>query len=73
MSMLDYAVEPEVECLDNDPNDTEFIQASTTIGGRNAIEEYLACKMYPLAVGFGFESVPLGMTLLLKVLQGMLL
>jgi hypothetical protein len=73
MSMLDYAVEPEVECLDNDPNDTAFIQASTTIGGRNAIEEYLACKMYPLAAGFGFESVPLGMTLLSKVLQGMLL
>jgi hypothetical protein len=67
MSMLDYAVEPEVECLDNDPNDTAFIQASTTI------EEYLACKMYPLAASFGFESVPLGMTPLLKVLRGMLL
>jgi hypothetical protein len=31
------------------------------------VEEYVACKMYPLAVGFGFESVPIGMTPMSKV------
>jgi hypothetical protein len=67
MSELDYAVEPKVECLDNDPNDAAFIQATATIRGRDAFEEYVACKMYQLAAGFGFESVPLGMTPVLKV------
>jgi hypothetical protein len=67
MSELDYAVEPEVECLDNDPNDVAFIWATATIGGRDAVEEYVACKMYSLAAGFGFESVPLGTTPVSKV------
>jgi hypothetical protein len=31
MHALDYTVEPEVECLDDDPNDAAFIQAMTTI------------------------------------------
>jgi hypothetical protein len=33
MSALDYMVEPEVECLDDDPNNAAFIQVTTTIGG----------------------------------------
>jgi hypothetical protein len=49
MSELDYAVEPKVECPDNDPNDASFVRATATIGGRDAVEEYVACKMYPLA------------------------
>jgi hypothetical protein len=32
MGKLDYVVEPEVECLDNDPNDAAFIWATITIG-----------------------------------------
>jgi hypothetical protein len=67
MSKLDYAIEPEVECLDNDPNDATFVRVTTTIGGRDAVEEYLACKICPLAASFGFESVPLGMTPVSKV------
>jgi hypothetical protein len=31
MGELDYAVEPEVECPDNDPNDVAFIQTTATI------------------------------------------
>jgi hypothetical protein len=53
--------------LDNDPNDATFVQATCTIRGHNAIEEYVACKMYPLVAGFGFESTPLGMTPVSKV------
>jgi hypothetical protein len=64
---LDYAIELEVVCPDNDTNDVAFIQATATIGGHDAVEEYVVCKMYQLAVGFGFESVPLGMTPVLKV------
>jgi hypothetical protein len=73
MSELDYAVEPKVECPDNDPNDASFVRATATIGGRDAVEEYVACKMYPLATGFGFESVPLGMTPMSKVESPLLL
>jgi hypothetical protein len=58
MSELDYAVEPEVECPDNDRNNAAFIRATATIGGRDAAEEYVECKKNPLAVGFGFESMP---------------
>jgi hypothetical protein len=67
MSELDYAIEPEVECLDNVPNDVAFVRATTTIGGCDAVEEYIACKIYPLAASFGFESVPLGTTPVSKV------
>jgi hypothetical protein len=59
---LDFAVEPEVECPNDDPNDVGFVRATTTIRGRDSIEEYVACKIYPLAMGFGFKSVPVGMT-----------
>jgi hypothetical protein len=67
MSKLDYAIELEVECTDNDPNNVAFVRVTATIGGRDTVEEYVACKMYPLVVGFGFESVPLGMTSVSKV------
>jgi hypothetical protein len=33
MSELDYAIEPEVECPDNDPNDAAFVRVTTTSGG----------------------------------------
>jgi hypothetical protein len=54
MSALDYTVEPEVECPNDDPNDAAFIQSTTTIGGRDAVEEFVAYKMFPLASGFSF-------------------
>jgi hypothetical protein len=52
MSELDFAVEPKVEYPDNDLDDAAFVWVSATIGGRDAIEAHVACKMYPLAVGF---------------------
>jgi hypothetical protein len=73
MSELDYAVEPEVECSYDDPNDVAFFRAAATIGCHDVVEEYETCKMYPLAMGFGFESVSLGMTHLSKVETPLLL
>jgi hypothetical protein len=67
MSELDYTIEPELECPDNDPNDVAFVWAMSTIGSRDAVEEYVACKLYSLAAGFDFESMPLGTTLMSKV------
>jgi hypothetical protein len=67
MGELDYTIEPEVECPDNDPNDAAFIQTTVTIRGRDAVEEYMAWKIFPLAASFGFESVPLGMPAISRV------
>jgi hypothetical protein len=67
MSELNYAVEPEVECPNNDPNDAAFVRATATIGGHDAVEEYVVCKMYLLTAGFDFESVPLGTIPMSKV------
>jgi hypothetical protein len=67
MGELDYIIEPEVECSYNDPNDVVFIQATVTIGGRDAVKEYTTCKIFPLTAIFSFESVPLGTTLVLRV------
>jgi hypothetical protein len=57
MGELDYAIEPEVECPDNDPNDVAFVRVTATIGGCDAVEEYVACKIYPLAASFDFEDL----------------
>jgi hypothetical protein len=38
MGELDYAIEPEVECPDNDPNNVAFIRATATIEGHDAVE-----------------------------------
>jgi hypothetical protein len=67
MGELDFAVEPEVECLDNDPNDAAFVWVAATIGGRDAIEEYIVCRTYLLASSFSFESIVLGTTPVSKV------
>jgi hypothetical protein len=67
MSELDYAIELEVECLDNDPNNVAFVRATFTIRGRDDVKEYVACKMYSMAAGFDFDSVTLGTTLVSKV------
>jgi hypothetical protein len=60
-------VEPDVECPDADPNDVAFIDVTATIGGRDAIKEFVACKMYPLGSGFGFKDMVVGTTPMSKV------
>jgi hypothetical protein len=62
MSVLDYTMEVEVDCLDTDVCDTTFIRATTMIGGRDAVDEFLACGMYPLSSGFGFKDVAIATT-----------
>jgi hypothetical protein len=45
MSVLDYVVEPEVDCPYDDVNDVAFVREPSTIGGRDTIEEFVVCKM----------------------------
>jgi hypothetical protein len=67
MSALDYVVEPKLDCPNDDANDVAFIRATNTIGSREVVEEFVACKMYPLASSFGFKGVTLGTTPVSKV------
>jgi hypothetical protein len=32
-----------------------FVEAASIIGGRDAVQEFLACGMWPLSEKFGFE------------------
>jgi hypothetical protein len=64
---LDYAVEPEVQCPDDDPNDAAFVRATATFEGRDAIEEYVACKTYPLEVETALRLFVVGTIAVLKV------
>jgi hypothetical protein len=67
MNVLDYTVVPEVKCPDDDTNDTTFIQVTTTMWGQDTVEEFMACKMYPLASCFGIRGVTIGTTHVSKV------
>jgi hypothetical protein len=67
MSALDYMVEPKVECSFDDPNDVAFVRATTTISGRDVVEEFVACKMFPRDSGFSFRNVPISMMPVLGV------
>jgi hypothetical protein len=67
MSALDYVVELDVECPDDDPNDVAFIRTTTTIGSQDAVQEFMACKMYHLVSRFGFKDMTVGTTPVLKV------
>jgi hypothetical protein len=43
------------------------------IGGRDTIEEFLACGIYPLSIGFDFGEVSNGTTVMSKVVVRYLL
>jgi hypothetical protein len=57
MAPLNFSMEPSFECADDDSRDLAFVCVAGVIGGRDAVEEYLACKMFPLSASFGFEQV----------------
>jgi hypothetical protein len=60
MRALDFSVEPEVECSEDDLNGTAFVRATTAIGCWDDVEEFMACKMYHLASSFSFSGVTIG-------------
>jgi hypothetical protein len=67
MSELDYIMESEFECPDSDVNAAAFVRVTGTIEGCSFVKEFLACRMYPLASGFGFRDVAIGTTTMSKV------
>jgi hypothetical protein len=57
MCGLDFRMEPPFDCADDDLGDVAFVQATKFIRGRDAMEEFLACGVYPLATSAEFNRV----------------
>jgi hypothetical protein len=57
MTMLDFVTEPPFECVEDDAGDAAFVEATRSIGGRDAIEEYMSCGLFPLSTSFSLGEV----------------
>jgi hypothetical protein len=44
-------------CVESDVNAESFELATGTIGGRDAVEEYLACSLWPLSATWDLDEV----------------
>jgi hypothetical protein len=55
MAPLDYLNDASFECSPEDADVAAFIEATSIIGGRDAMEEFLACGICPLSDSCGFE------------------
>jgi hypothetical protein len=67
MTALDFATEQAFECPDGDASDVTFVKATRSIGGRDAIEEYMACGLFPLSVNFDLGEIADGETPISKL------
>jgi hypothetical protein len=70
MTQLNYLLDVPFECDLEDRNVAAFIEAASIIGGRNVVEDFFACGMWPLSKKFGFK-VETKETPLLKVVVPM--
>jgi hypothetical protein len=55
MTPWDHLVEAPSSCGPEDVNFAAFIVASSIISGCDAVEEFLACGLWPLSEKFGFR------------------
>jgi hypothetical protein len=53
--MTHLVYDTDVPCGPEDANFTAFIEATSLIGDRDAVEEFLASSLWPLSQQFGFE------------------
>jgi hypothetical protein len=62
MSPLNFRTKPSVPDSAQDLSDDAFIWASQNIGGRDAVEEFVSCGVWPLCAGIDFEQVKVDLT-----------
>jgi hypothetical protein len=67
MTTLDFVMEPSFKCPNDEAGDMAVIKATRTIGGRDDVEEYMACGLFPLSVGFNLVEIADGKTPLSKL------
>jgi hypothetical protein len=57
MSALRFRTNPSFDCPNDNLSDGAFVWASKSIGGWDAVEEFISCDVWPLAAGVNFEQV----------------
>jgi hypothetical protein len=57
MTGLEFKTEPPFNCDHSDSGSVAFIRATKFLGGRNVVEEFIACGMYPLVTNVRFDWV----------------
>jgi hypothetical protein len=62
MSDLNFCTKPSVQDSVEDLNDDAFVLACKNIGGRDIVEEFMSCGVWPLSVGVDFEQVKVDLT-----------
>jgi hypothetical protein len=62
LTHLDFSMEPPFDCADDNSGNAAFVHATSLIGGRDTVEEYLAYEMFPLLASFGFDEIADGET-----------
>jgi hypothetical protein len=67
MCALDFVAEPLFECINEDDGGTAFFCATRSIGGWDAVEEYMAWRLFPLLDGFGLGEIEDGETPVSKI------
>jgi hypothetical protein len=67
MTRLDFVTEPSFHCPDNEAGDMAFVKVTCAIGGRDAVEEYMACGLFPLSGSFNLGEIFEGKMLVSKL------
>jgi hypothetical protein len=67
MTRLDFVTEPSFHCPGNEAGDMAFIKVTCAIGGRDAVEEYMACGLFPLSGSFNLGEIFEGKMLVSKL------
>jgi hypothetical protein len=63
MSALNFRMEPSISYSAQGLSDDAFIWASQNIGGRDTVEVFVPCGIWPLSAGVDFEHVKVDLTL----------
>jgi hypothetical protein len=67
MSALRFSTKPSYDCSGEDLSNDALIWSSKCIRGRDSVEEFVSCGVWPLAAGVNFEQVKVGSTPILKL------
>jgi hypothetical protein len=62
MSALMFHTKPSIENSGEDLSDDAFVWVSKCIGGRDVVEEFVSCGVWPLATGASFKHVKVDLT-----------
>jgi hypothetical protein len=57
MAELSFVSDPLFDYPDGNASNATFVKATHTVGGRDAMEEYVACGLFPLSASFKLGEV----------------